>query len=266
MACVSCGSVTKPGVLMCGKCLSRIDDPTNFLTRMMDPAADARLFQRGSPMIRIGPVVGEDLQVGRGIEPALRLRSLLEKKDKEPLGAFIDKYLASAGVRLHLWGDERLPKRPLIWSVVSSVKDGEGESVQWARAQLRAANVHSLIVKRILELPVDPDWLSRTVAKHTSDAEKGFARSRSADLTPISDSNLAMLRSWTGRPEDALGLLDQLLARADDEGRGLFTIKKALVLSRAGRNDEAMSVLAAMPVESMDVRALALKTRLEASR
>ncbi len=267
MACVSCGSETKPGVLMCAKCLSRIDDPTNLLLRMQDPAADARLFQRGSPMIRIGPVAGDDLQLGRGMEPALRLRSLLEKKDKEPLGAFVDKYLAGAGVRLHLWGDERLPKRTLVWGVVSAVRGGEGNGSQWARAHLRVANVHALIVKRVLELPVDPEWQSATVSKHSAEAEKGFARSRlSPELTSISDSNLALLCSWMGKQERALALLEPLSGKADDREDALFVIKKALVLSRSERNDEALATLGSIPVELMDVRALALKARLEASR
>ncbi|HTY47441.1 MAG TPA: hypothetical protein VMB46_07230 [Methanomassiliicoccales archaeon] len=267
MACVSCGSETKPGVLMCAECLSRIDDPTNFLLRMQDPAADARLFQRGSPMIRIGPVVGEDLQLGRGIEPALRLRALLEKKDKEPLGAFIDKYLASAGVRLHLWGDERLPKRSMVWSVVNAAKGKDESGPRWARAHLRAANVHVLIVKRVLELPVDPDWLAKTVAKHSGEAEMGFAQARlSPDLASISDSNLALLCSWTGKRDEALALLEPLSDKPDDKNGSLFTIKKAIVLSRSGRNDEALAALGSIPLELMDVRALALKARLEGMR
>ena len=266
MACVACGAETRPGVLMCSRCLGSLEDPLSLVPRMQDPTADSRLFHRGSLIIRIGPVAGEDVELGRGVEPALRLRSLLEKKDEIALGAFVDKYLAGAGVGLHLWGDERLPKRSLVWNVVSSIKGGEGNGQAWGRASLRIGNVHSLIVKNAAPLPVDGQWLSNFLIYHTREAEKAYVRGRQVtELSSIADSDLAMLRLFSGKGEEALGLLEPL-SDASDPMNMPFIIKRAVVLDILGRKDGALAELAKVPTERMDRRALALKLRLEDAR
>jgi len=243
---------------MCGRCLGGLDDPLDLVPRMQDATADLRLFRRGSLLLRIGPVAGEDIEIGRGVEPALRLRSLLEEGDAEGLARFVDKYLAGAGIGLHLWGDERVPRRALVWNVVKSVDSIGTEAEGWDRACLRIANVHSLIVKHASLMPVDGDWLSAFLAAHIKTAEKCYARARTAtELASTSDSNLALLRLFSGKGDEALGILEEL-------GDALeITVKKAIVLEGLGRNEDALSIIAKIPQEKIDPRVMALRLRLE---
>ncbi|HVO78222.1 MAG TPA: hypothetical protein VMS79_05070 [Methanomassiliicoccales archaeon] len=258
MACVSCGGETRPGVLMCGRCLGGLDDPLDLLPRMQDSTADLRLFRRGSLLLRIGPVVGEDVEVGRGVEPALRLRSLMEEGNSESLARFVDKYLAGAGVGLHLWGDERIPRRALVWSVVKAADSARLEGSGWERACLRVANVHSLLVKHASAMPVDHDWLSAFLTSHAKAAEKCYSYSSSSkELEVTSAANFALLKFYSGRGDEALQILEGL------GGSFEVIVKTAIVLEGLGRRDEALSTLQRIPQEQMDRRATELRLRLE---
>ncbi|MDD1771210.1 MAG: hypothetical protein LUO79_09025, partial [Methanomassiliicoccales archaeon] len=192
------------------------------------------------------------------VEPALRLRSLLEEGDAEGLARFVDKYLAGAGVGLHLWGDERVPRRTLVWNVVRSADSVGTEGEGWDRACLRVANVHTLIVKYASTMPVDGNWLAAFLAAHVKAAESGYAKARATkELAAISDSNLALLRLFSGKGDEGLGILEGL-------GDSLeITVKKAIVLEGMGRNEEALSIIAKLPPESVDRRVTALRLRLE---
>jgi hypothetical protein len=225
---------------------------------MQDSTADMRLFRRGSLLIRIGPVSGPDVEVGHGVEPALRLRSLLEEGDPEVLARFVDKYLAGAGMGLHLWGDERLPKRPLVWNMVRSADGARAEGAGWDRACLRIANVHALIVRHASSLPVDKEWLSSFLDEHVASAERCYEVARaSPDLAPISDSNLALLRLFSGKAEEALGILGGL---GDSHE---MIVKRTMALDALGRREDALAELSRIPAEGMDRRATALRLRLE---
>ncbi|MGD1060829.1 MAG: hypothetical protein ABR879_05170 [Methanomassiliicoccales archaeon] len=261
MACVSCGGETRPGILMCGRCLRDLDDPLELVPRMQDATADLRLFRRGSLLLRIGPVVGEDVEIGRGVEPALRLRSLLEESNSEGLARFVDKYLAGAGIGLHLWGDERVPGRTLVWSVVKAADSARTEGEGWDRACLRAANVHSLIVKHASIIPVDRNWLSAFLGAHVKAAEKGYERSRTTEnLKVVSDSNLALLTLYSGKGEEALKLLEGLGDSPE------ISIKRAIILEQLGKKEDAIAALDSLPQERLDGRVMALRLRLEGTQ
>jgi tetratricopeptide (TPR) repeat protein len=243
---------------MCGRCLGGLDDPLDLLPRMQDATADLRLFRRGSLLLRIGPVVGEDVEVGRGVEPALRLRSLLEEGDPEGLARFVDKYLAGAGIGLHLWGDERIPRRSLVWNVVKASDSANTQGVGWDRACIRVANVHSLVVSNASALPVDREWLAAFMASHTRAAEKCYSRASDAkELAATSSSNLALLKFYNGKGDEALRMLEGL------EDSSEIIVKKAIVLDGLGRREEALSALQRIPQERMDRRTTALRLRLE---
>jgi len=225
---------------------------------MQDATADLRLFRRGSLLLRIGPVAGEDLEIGRGVEPALRLRSLLEEGDPAGLARFIDKYLAGAGIGLHFWGDEIVPHRSLVWSVVKAADSTRPEGAGWERACLRVGNVHALIVRHASAMPVDKDWLDGFLASHTKAAENCYERSSSAEeLEAAWGSNLALLRLYSGRGEEALAMLEELGDSYE------VVVKKAIVLEDLGRREDALSVLQRIPQERLDRRATALMVRLE---
>ena len=160
---------------------------------------------------------------------------------------------------MHLWGDERVPRRTLVWNVVRSVDSVATEGEGWDRACLRVANVHSLIVKHAFSMPVDGDWLSAFLAAHVKSAEKGYGRARTTkELASTSDSNLALLRSFSGKGDEALGILEGLggsLWRSRSRRRSSWREwARTRKLSRSSPS---------IPQENVDRRVMALRLRLE---
>jgi len=267
MACVSCGAETKVGALMCKRCLDGMMDPISLTPRTQDPCSDARLQQMGSVTLRIGPVVGSDHYLGGGVEPALRLRSLMERPEKSNLPGFVEEYLAGVGIGLHVWGYERLPRRGLIWKVVEACEELEFKSEVWARASVRMANLHSLTVLAATELPLDDTWFSGFVKERSGAALRLYSR---ADQYPsvarVARSNMAMLHAWLGRPEEAIKILDELKAEPMDEESANLTLKKAMILCNSGHRADGAQVLDLIPVELMDWRAKRFRSELEATK
>jgi hypothetical protein len=267
MACVSCGAETKVGVLMCKSCLDGMLDPLSLTKRMQDPAADMRLHQVGSAVLRIGPTSSAEMDFGEGVEPAIRLRSLMERGGQVALQTLVEEYLASAGISLHLWGDERVPRRAFLWRMVGDVKGLETKSDIWARASVRMGNLHVLLVRSAAGLPVDEAWKSDFIKENSSVALSLYSRAKDyRPLWKIAQSNLAMLYSWIGRTDDALRILEDLLAYRVDKETVNFAIKRAVILCDAGRGKECEEELSLIPEELMDAHLRKIKAGLEVIR
>lgn len=267
MACVSCGAETKVGILICKRCLDGMLDPLSLTKRMQDPAADMRLHQVGSAILRIGPVSSTDMDFGEGVEPAIRLRSLMEREEVGQLQSLVEEYLASAGISLHVWGDERLPRRTFLWRMVEDVRSLESKSELWAKASVRMGNLHALLVRAAAELPLDEAWQSDFIKENAGVSLSLYSRAKDfRPLWKISQSNLAMLYSWIGRTDDALRILDDLLGYRVDKETVNFAIKRAVILCDAGRGKECEEELSLIPEELMDAHLRKIKIRLEALR
>lgn len=267
MACVSCGSETKVGVLMCKGCLEGILDPLSLLARMGDPAADLRLHQMGSAVIRVGPVASAEVQFGEGAEPALRLRALIDGEERPRLQSLVEEYLAAAGVSLHLWGDERVPRRAFLWRMVEEVEPLDLRTEMWARASVRMGNLHALLVLAASELPVDGEWQNAFIMEHAGAALSLYARAKEyRPLWRVARSNQALLFAWMGRTEDSLGLLEDLQSYRVDRETVQFLLKKVMVLCDAGRDQECREELDRIPEELLDARARRFREQLEARR
>jgi hypothetical protein len=267
MACVSCGVETEPGVQMCKICLDGILDPMSIIKRMQDPAADMRLQQVGSAVLRIGPVPSSDLEFGEGVEPAIRLRSILERGEHAQLQSLIEEYLASAGIALHVWGDERVPRRAFLWRMVQEVKAIEVKGEIWARASVRMGNLHVLLALAAARLPVDKDWQSSFIKEASTVALALYSRAKEhRPLWKVAQSNQAMLYAWIGRTEDALRILDDLCAYRVDRETVNYTIKRAMILTEAGRGDECREDVAHIPEELLTPHLMRIKRQLEARR
>jgi hypothetical protein len=262
---VSCGVETKSGVLMCKACLDGMTDPLAITRRMQDPAADLRLHQVGSAILRIGPVPSSELDFGEGVEPAIRLRSLLDRGETGQLQTLVEEYLASVGVSLHVWGDERLPRRAFLWRLMEDVKGLEIKSEVWARASVRMGNVHALLVMAASELPVDEGWQAQFMREHEEFALGFYSRGReNRPLWKIAQSNQAMLYAWMGRKEEALAILEDLRPYRLDKDTVSFALKRAMVLRGAGKEKECREELSQVPVELLDSHLRRIKFGLEA--
>jgi tetratricopeptide (TPR) repeat protein len=217
----------------------------------------------GSATIRIGPVAGPDLSFGPSVQPALRLRALLERKDKGALPCFLDEYLAGVGVELHLWGGERLPSRLLIWSILKDCSDLKLEGEQWARAAVRIGNVHALLVLGTIDLPLDDSWLTPFVREHAEKATALYAQGAQATaLVTIAESNRALLMAQMGEAEKGLALLDSLLeSKAGEEAQ--LQLKKAAVLMAVGQKEEANGILKVLDRKTLSRRQVDVLHRLE---
>ena len=79
---------------------------------------------------------------------------------------------------MHLFGDELLPRRPFIWELIKQTEGVEIASEVWARASLRMANVHILLVRAASRLAVDESWQTPFLKSHTGSALSLFARSK----------------------------------------------------------------------------------------
>jgi hypothetical protein len=250
---------------MCGKCLEGLLDPLCLVRRMQDPTADMRLNQAGSAILRIGPVASADVTFGRGIEPVLRLRSLTAAGDTARLPSLVEEYLASAGIALHVWGDERLPRRAFLWRMVEEVEGLEVKSEVWSRASVRMGNLHSLLSLAASELPVEESWRCSFVRDHAEAAIHLYSRTKEhRPLWRVARSNQAMLAAWIGDTEEALRILDDLCPVRVDRETASFAIKKAMVLCDAGREEECRAEMELVPEELLDARAKRFKRALEA--
>jgi hypothetical protein len=268
MSCLSCGSETKAGTLLCARCAARIDDPFILLPSAQDPMADARLFQMSSVMIRIVPTPTSELTYNRGPGPAIRLRSMLSRQDKGPVQTLVEEYLVGMGVELHVWGDERLPRRAFLAPLLEGVAHLELKSELWARASVRMGNLHALLVRHVAALPIDDEWKARFIARSDDEARTLYARARRfSSLSSVVASNRALLDHWGGRSAEALMALTSL-TRSESVNVDVVAalVKQAMVLADLGRNDEARDALAKVPSSMLDPRSTDLRRKLEGGK
>ena len=253
-------------MLFCAGCLSGLKDPLDLLPRLIDPTADARLHKVQSVSMRIFPTNGPALSFGSGLDAPLRLPSLMEHERIAAFASFVDQYLAGAGIGLHLFGDELLPRRSFVWELIRQTEGVEIASEEWARASLRMANVHILLVRAVSRLVVDEIWQTSFLRSHTGSALSLCARSKEhPTLDRIAASNLQMMNAFLGNVEEAIMELGKLDVGSDDD-RYQIMIKKAILLMRAGNGDLAKEALRKVPTSFDDMRARRLKARLEESR
>jgi hypothetical protein len=266
LACAACGKETKAGVLFCAGCLSGVTDPLDLLPRLIDPTADARLLRMQSVSMRIFPTNGPALSYGAGLDAPLRLPTLMEHERISAFPSFVDDYLAGIGVSLHLFGDELLPRRPYVWELIKQTEGVEIANEAWARASLRMANVHILLVRTASRLALDENWQTPFLKSHTGSALSLCERSKQyPTLNRVASSNLQMMNAFLGNVEEAIEELGKLEAGADDDSYHI-TIKKAMLLMQGGKNDLAKQALQRIPSSFSDMRARRLKARLEASK
>jgi len=263
---MSCGKETKAGALFCAGCLTGLKDPLDLLPRLIDPTADARLHKVQSVSMWIFPTNGPALSYGAGLDAPLRLPALMEHERIAAFPSCVDEYLAGAGVGLHLFGDELLPRRPFVWELIKQTEDVEIASETWARASLRMANVHILLVRAASRMAVDESWQTSFLRSHTGAALSLCARSKGyPNLNRVAASNLQMMNSFLGNIEEAIAELSKFEADEDNDSYQI-TIKKAMLLMRAEKDDLAREALRRIPAAFEDMRARRLKTRLEGSR
>ncbi len=236
----------------------------DLLPRLIDPTADARLLRMQSVSMRVFPTNGPALIYGAGIDAPLRLPALMEHERIAAFSSFVDDYLAGIGVGLHVFGDELLPRRPFVWELIKQTEEVEIASEEWARASIRMANVHILLVRAVSRLAVDEDWQTSFLKSHTGSALRLCERSKAyPNLHRIASSNLQMMNAFLGNLEEAIAELDKLESADDDYTQ--ITIKKALLLLQAGKDAMAKEALQRLPPSFNDNRAAKLKVRLEGS-
>jgi hypothetical protein len=265
LACAACGKETKAGVLFCAGCLSGLTDPLDLIPRLIDPTADARLLRMQSVSMRVFPTNGPSLGYSASLDAPLRLPSLVEHENVAAFPSFIDEYLSGIGVSLHLFGDELLPHRPFVWELIKQAEDAEIASEVWARASLRMANVHIMLVRASSRLAVDESWLTLFLKKHTGSALTLSGRSKDyPKLNRIASSNLQMMNAFLGNMEEAIAELAKLETEGDEDSHQI-TIKRAMLLMQVGKGELAKEALQRIPVSYNDMRVRRLRARLEGS-
>lgn len=268
MGCVVCGAETKGAALLCGKCFEKIDDPLPLMPTALDPKSDQRLFQISSVSLRIGPVSPADVSHSKGLEPALRLREILSSEDKSGMPQFVNSYLAGLGVRLHLRGDERLPRRGMIWNILQNAKDMDFKTEQWAAASIRMGNIFTLLVREISRLPIEASAVLPFVQRKSDLARQLYARSMPyCSLNAAASANEALLDHWTGNSEKALSTVEGLIISEELESvRTHLLIVKATILVETGMRPQAVQVLESIPGKVKDERVARLKALIEVTR
>ncbi len=256
MACVVCGAETKGRALLCERCFGRMEDPLSLLPSALDPTADVRLNQVASVCLRIGPASTGDLNFSKGMEPALRLREIMSSESKDQMPVFVDRFLAGLGIGLRLRGDERLPRRGIVWSMLQGAREIEFEGEVWARASTRMGNVEALLVREAMRLPIERSASVPFAQSHADAARRLYERgSHSPSLERIVLVNGAVLLHFQGDTEEALRALDGLLSsETSDSEKTDIRMWKAWILADEGRNTEALQVLEDIPPEAVDYR------------
>lgn len=268
MGCVVCGAETKGAALLCAKCFAEIDDPLLLLPTALDPKSDQRLFQISSLYLRIGPVSSADVSYSKGLEPALRLREILASEDKAGLPQFVGSYLAGLGVGLYLRGDERLPRRGIIWNILQSAVDLDFKTEQWASASIRMGNILALLVKEVSRLPIEASAVLPFVQKNSDLARMLYARSLPyPSLDPAAAANGILLDHWTGNSEKALSEIGNKIDLEKSEAiKAHLLIVKATMLFESGMQSQAVQILESIPGKVRDERIARLKALIEVGR
>jgi hypothetical protein len=248
MGCVVCGSPTKSGSLLCGKCFGRLGEPVSLVPRLMDPNADMRLVPNRSATMMIGPLVSPEVKFSKGTEPALTFRTMLTDQDRSRIPSYVDTYLEGVGVPLHLTGFERIPKRELTSSIIWNCETLEFDTDFWAKACIRIGNLYSLSVSRARYLAVGQQDLQSLLLKHIELARKFYSRSSGfPECERIAQGNSALLGHWMGESEKAIDTLEELIANHITAESAPFVVQGAIVLLETGQMERAKEALSAIP-------------------
>jgi len=215
--------------------------------------------------MRVFPTNGPALSYGPGLDAPLRLPALMEHESVATFPSFVDEYLAGTGLGLHLFGDELMSRRPFVWELIKRTEGVEMAGEIWARASLRMANVHILLVRTVSRLAVDEIWQTAFLKSHTGSALSLCARSKGFPrLNRVAQSNLQMMNAFLGNVEEAVDELGKMEVGEDGDSYRI-AIKRAVLLAQAGKTDLAKEALQRVPASFDDMRARRLRARLEGS-
>jgi len=237
-----------------------MDNPFALLRRRLDPCADLRVHSMLSASMTIGPVAGDDLHLSRGLQPALRLK---EEEGSRGVPTLIEHYLSAVGIGLHLRGDEVLPRREIFPQIMSLGSFDQPSEIS-ARASVRRGNLASLVVKALLDLPVERRSSRPVIDRWAERARRLYS---SADPFPsvrwTALANEAFLDHWLGKSRQAISVLDHLLKREIPSNDLVeIEIKRAIVLQQLGEGERAVEALDLLPPEVDDDRVRALRKQL----
>jgi hypothetical protein len=248
MGCVVCGSPTRSGSLLCGKCFGRLGEPVSLVPRLVDPNADQRIVPLRSAAIMIGPLVTPEIRISKGTEPALTFRTMLTDQDRSRIPSYVDMYLNGVGVPLHMTGFERIPRRDLISSIIWNCESLEFDTEFWAKACLRIGNLYSLSAERVRYLTIDPEDRKGLMERHASLARKFYSRSANYPrLEMIAQGNSALLEHWLGNSEKAIETLEKLLASPITAENAPLVVQGSIILLETGQMGSANEALGSIP-------------------
>jgi hypothetical protein len=247
-------------MLLCASCFEGIKDPFVFLPRAFDPYSDRRFMRVCSPSMMIGPSPSKGVVFHKGPEAAVRFRSSMEGDQRE-VPNIMDRYLSFMGVDIRLRGDERIPRRNIISDFLEAVLSLDYDLLPWARASIRMGNLVSLVVRRVISLPVVEE-AKVTFVERWSGMAKGMYERGDAfpQLRWVAICNQALLEHWCGDHDQALSLLEYVMKKKlSDQDRLEAIIKKAIVLLEVDRVQEAGELIAEVPADLVDTRLSSIK-------
>jgi hypothetical protein len=247
-------------MLLCTSCFEGIKDPFIFLPRAFDPYSDRRFMRVCSPSMMIGPSPSKGVLFYKGPEVAVRFRSSMEGDQKE-VPNIMDRYLSFMGVGIRLRGDERVPRRDIISDFLEAALTLDYDLLPWARASIRIGNLVSLVVRRVISLPVIEETKVTFIERWAGMAKGMYERGDAfPQLRWVAISNQAILEHWCGDHDQALSLLEYVMKKKlSDQDRLEAIIKKASVLIDIDRVQEAGELIAEVPDDLVDSRLSLMK-------
>jgi len=201
MVCLVCGNRTSAGASLCSRCFKRVEDPLGTLGLAIDPMADIRFQANDSVVLRLGPSFVGEVRLGKGVDPSVLFDRMVNGEDRSHIPSFIDQYLGDLGIGLELTGNEMVPSRAVLATIIRSAADLDFESDIWGKACLRMGNVVALAVRNLAVLPIEPSDSAMVVKSLQDMAAKFYGNAMGhAVLESIAKRNMETLGQWA-RPE-----------------------------------------------------------------
>lgn len=197
MVCLVCGNRTSAGASLCSRCFKRVEDPLGTLGLAIDPMADMRFRANDSVVLRIGPSFVGEVRLSKGLDPSVTFDRMINGPDRSHVPSFIDEYLSDLGVGLELTGNEMVPSRQTISSMIRSSWELDFDSDTWGKACLRMGNVVSLAVRRCAVLPLEPSDSAQLISELREMAVKLYTNAMNhAVLESIAKRNMETFENW----------------------------------------------------------------------
>lgn len=197
MVCLVCGNRTSAGASLCSRCFKRVEDPLGTLGLAIDPMADMRFHANDSVVLRIGPSFVGEVRLSKGLDPSVTFDRMINGPDRSHIPSFIDQYLSDLGIGLELNGNEMVPSRPLLASIIRSSVALDFESDTWGKACLRMGNIIALAVRRWAVLPLEPSDSAQLISGLRENAIILYSNAmKHAVLESIAKRNVETLEAW----------------------------------------------------------------------